>query len=79
MSELLPCPFCGELPIRVSHLKSYEQSTHGRFRCETFDCPISGLTINERMWNQRSDTDVQAAFDAGQQSVLLSPQESTSE
>lgn len=52
--QLLLCPFCGEKPVQVSHLKAYEQSTFGRFRCETFDCPISGLTINERMWNGRT-------------------------
>lgn len=60
MTELKPCPFCGEEPEIVSYI-SYHKTVY-KVRCNNRDCPIIAATLDYisiedaiEAWNRRAD------------------------
>ena len=51
MSELKPCPFCGEMPI----------GQDDRYMCSTLGCVMQENTISAKDWNTRPIEDALTA------------------
>lgn len=48
-TELLPCPFCGEIPV-----------SNRVIRCATQNCPLEGIGIGYIDWNTRTQPEGEA-------------------
>jgi hypothetical protein len=51
VSELKPCPFCGESPEYFSHSFYIVRSV----ACQTLGCPLKGKAISLQDWNHRTE------------------------
>src|SRR5688572_13961720 len=51
MSELKPCPFCGDAPERVP------DNEYPKACCTTHKCALEGLEFGVTEWNQRVEPD----------------------
>ena len=60
MSELRPCPFCGEMPI----------GQDDRYMCSTLGCVMQEDTISAKEWNTRPIEDALTARIAELKDVL---------